>query len=72
MKIKRHDASDAGQTVKKFLITVFVVMCISALVVCADYAGTVTGHRIDAGEIPVVTAGELEAFFSEALRNFFR
>ena len=64
--------TDAGQIVKKFLITVFVVMCISALIVCADYAGAVTGHRIDAREIPVVRADELDAFFRDAVRNFCR
>lgn len=64
MKSKR---SDKGLTriIRSFILTVLVVMCITALITATQYAGDVTGKRLGIRERDTVTTEEIRDFLSE-------
>lgn len=67
MKKSRSKKYDKGlfTAVKNFLLTVFVLMCITALITASEYAGDVTGERLGLWKRDTVTARDIEDFFRE-------
>lgn len=63
-KNKKYDKKLWG-IIKNFLLSVFVIMCITALVTASEYAGDVTGARLGIRERDTVTTEDLRDFFSE-------
>ncbi len=69
--MKKQNKYTVQAIIRGFLLTVFVIMCISALAVCADYAGGVTRHRIDGSEAPVISSDDIASFFEGAVANLY-
>jgi hypothetical protein len=63
-KNKRNDET-LPEIIKRFLLSVFVIMCITALITATEYAGDVTGGRLGIRERDTVTTDELRDFFGE-------
>lgn len=63
-KNKRNDET-LPEIIKRFLLSVFVIMCITALITATEYAGDVTGERLGIRERDAVTTEELRDFFGE-------
>lgn len=63
-KNKRNDET-LPEIIKRFLLSVFVIMCITALITATEYAGDVTGERLGIRERDTVTTEELRDFFGE-------
>ena len=52
-------------TIKGFLLTVFVIMCITALITATEYAGDVTGERLGNRKRDMITTESIRDFFGE-------
>lgn len=63
-KNKRYD-KDLFEIIKGFLLSVLVIMCITALITATEYAGDITGGRLGIRERDTVTTDELRDFFGE-------
>ncbi len=63
-KNKRNDET-LPEIIKRFLLSVFVIMCITALITATEYAGDVTGERLGIRERDTVTTEDLRDFFGE-------
>ena len=63
-KQKKYDR-ELFCAVKNFTLTVFVLMCITALITASEYAGDVTGERLGLWKRDTVTARDIEEFFRE-------
>ncbi len=53
------------EIIKSFLLSVFVIMCITALITASEYVGDVTGGRLGIRERDTVTTEDLRDFFGE-------
>ena len=56
--------------IKNFLLTVFTVMCVCAMLLCVSHAGNVTAHFIDGSQPETVSLSEVQAFFGELKENY--
>ena len=63
-KNKRYDRELAG-IMRGFFLSVFVIMCITALITATEYTGDVTGGRLGIRERDAVTTEDIRDFFSE-------
>jgi hypothetical protein len=63
-KNKRYD-KDLFEIIKGFLLSLLVIMCITALITATEYAGDVTGERLGIRERDTVTTEDLRDFFGE-------
>ncbi len=63
-KNKRYDET-LPEIIKSFLLSVFVIMCITALITATEYAGDITGERLGIRERDTVTTEDLRDFFGE-------
>ncbi|MBO5396343.1 MAG: hypothetical protein J6A97_05615 [Clostridia bacterium] len=63
-KNKRYDKK-LLEIIKSFLLSVFVIMCITALITATEYAGDITGGRLGIRERDTVTTEDLRDFFGE-------
>ncbi len=63
-KNKRYDET-LPEIIKSFLLSVFVIMCITALITATEYAGDITGGRLGIRERDTVTTEDLRDFFGE-------
>ena len=63
-KNKRNDET-LPEIIKRFLLSAFVIMCITALITATEYAGDITGERLGIRERDTVTTEELRDFFGE-------
>ncbi len=63
-KNKRNDET-LPEIIKRFLLSVFVIMCITALITATEYAGDITGERLGIRERDTVTTEDLRDFFGE-------
>ncbi len=63
-KNKRYD-KDLFEIIKGFLLSVLVIMCITALITATEYTGDITGGRLGIRERDTVTTDELRDFFGE-------
>ena len=50
---------------KGFFLTVFVIMCVCALICASEYTADVTGERLGIRERDTVTTEDLRDFFGE-------
>jgi len=65
MKRNKKHGKKLCVIIKNFLLSVFVIMCITALITATQYAGDVTGERLGIRERDTVTTEDLRDFFSE-------
>ena len=63
-KNKRYDRA-LVKILRNFFLTVFVILCICALICASEYAADVTGERLGIRERDTVTAEDLRDFFGE-------
>ena len=63
-KNKRNDET-LPEIIKRFLLSVFVIMCITALITATEYTADVTGERLGIRERDTVTTEDLRDFFGE-------
>lgn len=51
--------------IKNFLLTVFVIFCITALITASQYAGDITGARLGISERDSITTEDIADFFRD-------
>lgn len=67
MNMKRSKKYDKSlhAIIKSFLLTVLVIMCLTALITATEYAADITGGRLGIRERDTVTTEDLRDFFGE-------
>ena len=68
--MKKYDKA-LYETVKRFLLCVFVVMCITALAVCVQLAKNNTKRKIDGSEAQMISEEEIISFITDLGENLY-
>lgn len=70
--MRKKNTEEVYSIIKNFLLTVFVIMCITALITGTAYAKSVTRHRIDGSESETVSAENIISSAKSILENLYR